>query len=110
MTRLFSKKTVAITSIITPTDFNNKIPRNSLEFRGFFFDFFRKINIYKNYTKTVKSVAKYYCNYIFYCSKKTLFKCLKALKQREKRLFLYFQNLPYKNVVDICQKYYIIDL
>ena len=57
--------TAAITSIITLTDFNNIIPEIRLNFGDLFCDFLRKINIYKNCTKTAKSVVKYYGNYIF---------------------------------------------
>ena len=65
MTRSFSKRIAAITSIITLNNFDYITPEIRLNFRDFFCDFSRKINIYKNYTKTVKSVAKYYGNYIF---------------------------------------------
>ncbi len=65
MTRSFSKRTAAITSIITLTDFNNIIPEIRLNFGDFFAIFSEKINIYKNCTKTAKSVVKYYGNYIF---------------------------------------------
>ena len=65
MTRSFSKRIAAITSIITLTDFDNITPEIRLNFGDFFCDFLRKINIYKNCTKTVKSVVKYYGNYIF---------------------------------------------
>ena len=65
MTRSFSKRIVAITSIITLNNFDYITPEIRLNFGDFFMIFSEKINIYKNCTKTAKSVVKYYGNYIF---------------------------------------------
>ena len=65
MIRSFSKRIAAITSIITLNNFDYITPEIRLNFGDFFMIFSEKINIYKNYTKTAKSVVKYYGNYIF---------------------------------------------